>query len=89
MEIFDKALCWNQVFARYQSSAAKQHSESRTQDAEVLRDLKAPDTTPDFRRTGSDYGQASTSGRLPQTVQELQSVIASNCPVFYFHPEER
>ncbi|KAK9902691.1 hypothetical protein WJX75_002901 [Coccomyxa subellipsoidea] len=79
-----------QAFARLRSSAAEQQqSGGRTQEAEVLRDLKAPDTTPDFRRAGSNNGQASTSGRLPQTVQELQDIIASNCPVFYFHPEER
>lgn len=86
-----EASCDNtQAFARLRSSAAEQQqSGGRTQEAEVLRDLKAPDTTPDFRRAGSNNGQASTSGRLPQTVQELQDIIASNCPVFYFHPEER
>lgn len=80
-----------QVIVRLQSTSIKhEHSQVVEDDSvdEKLKNLRVPDTTPDFRRAGSNE-QASTSGRLPQTVQDLQNVIASNCPVFYFHPEER
>ena len=76
---------------RLQSSSTK-HEQSKALEEkaanEELNNLRVPDATPDFRRSSSNE-QASTSGRLPQTVQDLQNVIASNCPVFYFHPEER
>ena len=31
----------------------------------------------------------STVGANPGTVEELEEVIANNCPVFYFHPAEK
>ncbi len=76
---------------RLQPSSTKHEQSKAVEDEatnEELNNLKVPDTTPNFRRSRSKE-QASTSGRLPQTVQDLQNVIASNCPVFYFHPEER
>ncbi|CAL8466419.1 g5955 [Coccomyxa elongata] len=80
-----------QVTVRLQSSSTKHEQSKAAEDEatnEELNNLKVPDTTPNFRRSSSNE-QASTSGRLPQTVQDLQNVIASNCPVFYLHPEER
>lgn len=29
------------------------------------------------------------AGANPGTVEELEEVIANNCPVFYFHPAEK
>lgn len=31
----------------------------------------------------------STAGANPGTVEDLEEVIANNCPVFYFHPAEK
>lgn len=31
----------------------------------------------------------SPAGANPGTVEELEEVIANNCPVFYFHPAEK
>ncbi|CAL5225933.1 g8728 [Coccomyxa viridis] len=49
-------------------------------------------TSRQLRRDTSDQavpGKPSPAGANPGTVEELEEVIANNCPVFYFHPAEK
>lgn len=55
-------------------------------------------TSRQFKRPKSDelvpgapskLSRPSAPGSNPGTVEELEEVIANNCPIFYFHPAEK
>jgi hypothetical protein len=83
------ALC-KQVAFNAQHLTERQQGSALQEQEQDLKDLRAPDVTPDFGRTKRKQDdQQSSTGRLPQTVDELATIVASNCPIFHFHPEEQ
>lgn len=80
----------DQVVFNSLHSSGRKHGATVHEEEQELKDIRTPDVTPDFghtRRRGNDAD--ASSGPLPQTVQELENVVASNCPIFYFHPDEQ
>ena len=67
-----------------QVTAQLQQSSTTTQKQQ----LKVPERALAGSRLQGRLAQAQT-GPLPATVEDMQRIIAANCPIFYFHPEER
>ena len=78
-----------QVTSRFHNSTQQQH-----QQQQHLKPAVAPSRPQQQQKEAQQNGPAKPqrpqqTGNLPRTVQDLEGVIAANCPVFYFHPEER